>query len=118
MPWGLTLGAKLVLETPKPYTGFDQFTDVQENGLNYNYLKVSKYPSDNFGYRTLDLQLTKDIALPRNITTQLRLDVLNVSNAKNYAVIYDGWPKLPYYFTDGDLAGVPRTLKFTINAKF
>ena len=46
VPWGLTIGAKLVLETPKPYTGFDQFIDVPENGLNYNYLKVSKYPDD------------------------------------------------------------------------
>lgn len=117
-PWGLTLGAKLVLETPKPYTGFDQFVDVQENGLNYNYLKISQYPKNTLGYKTLDLQLTKDIALPRNFSTQLRVDVLNVTNARNYAQLFDGFPDRPYYFTDGDLAGVPRTLKVTLNVKF
>ena len=117
VPWGLVLGAKLVLETPKPYTGFDQFTDVVENGLNYNYLKVSQYPKNTIGYKTLDLQLTKSIDLPRNLTAQLRLDVLNATNARNYAQLFDGWPGLPYYFTNGDIAGVPRTLRLTMSVK-
>ncbi|HMI36708.1 MAG TPA: TonB-dependent receptor [Steroidobacteraceae bacterium] len=117
-PWGLTVGAKLVFETPKPYTGFDQFIDVPENGLNYNYLKISQYPDETIGYQTVDLQLTKSIALPGNFSADLRLDLLNAANSRNYAELRDGWPGLPYYFTDGDLAGVPRTLKVTLNVKF
>jgi outer membrane receptor protein involved in Fe transport len=118
IPWGLILGAKLVLETPKPFTGFDQFVDVQENGLNYNYARISQFPKEKIGYKTLDLQLTKSIALPRNLSTELRVDVLNATNAKNYSQLFDGFPDRPYYFTDGDIAGVPRTLKVTLNFKF
>ena len=51
-------------------------------------------------------------------STEVRLDVLNALNARNYADLFDGYPGLPYYFTDGDLAGVPRTVKVTLNLKF
>jgi len=46
------------------------------------------------------------------------LDLLNATNTKIYGQLLDGWPDRPYYFMDGDLGGVPRTLKFKINAKF
>jgi hypothetical protein len=70
------------------------------------------------GYRTVDLPVTKSSALPRNFSTERRLDLLNATNARNYTVLFDGWPGSPYYSTDGDLAGVPRTLKVTLNVKF
>jgi outer membrane receptor protein involved in Fe transport len=118
VPWGLVVGAKLVLETPKPYAGFDQFVDVQENGLNYNYARISQFPKETLGYKTLDLQLSKSVDLPGDLSAQLRLDLLNATNARNYAQLFDGWPSIPYYFKDGDIAGVTRTLKLTLNIKF
>jgi outer membrane receptor protein involved in Fe transport len=117
-PWGLVVGAKLVLETPKPYTNFDQFVDVQENGLNYNYQRISQFPKETLGYKSLDLQLSKSVDLPGDLSAQLRLDLLNATNAKNYAQLNDGYPGKPYYVTDGDIAGVTRTLKLTLNIKF
>ena len=116
-PWGFTVGAKLVLETPKPFTGFDGDSTEQPNGLNYNYIKISQFPKKDLGYRTLDLQVTKDFILPGSSLVQLRLDLLNVFNTRNYAFLFDGYPDRPYYFKDGDVSGVMRTLKFTVNVK-
>jgi len=91
---------------------------VQENGLNYNYLKISQYPSNKIGYRSLDLQLSKNINLPHSSSAQIRLDVLNATNARNYAQIFDGWPlPMVYYNTTGDIAGVPRTVKVSLSYK-
>ena len=116
-PWGFTIGAKVVLETPKPFTGFDQDSAEPANGFNYNYLKISQFPKKNFGYRTFDLQVTRDFSLPGSSQVQLRLDLLNVFNTRNYAFLFDGYPGRPYFFTDGDVAGVMRTIKFTLNVK-
>ena len=46
------------------------------------------------------------------------MDVLNAFNVKNYGSLFDGYPGLPYYYNNGDLAGVPRTVKLTMNVKF
>jgi hypothetical protein len=108
----------LVIETPRPRTGFDQFVDVPENGLNYNYLKVSQFATNKIGYKTVDLQASKSVGLPGGTSVQLRLDVLNAFNTRNYAFQNDGFPGRPYYVTDGDISGVTRTLKFTMNVKF
>ena len=49
-PWGIIFGAKLELETPKPFTAFDQDNfDEPANGFNYNYLKISQFPDRTSG---------------------------------------------------------------------
>ena len=123
-PWGITLGAKMVVETPKPLSCVCTF-DVNvgpADGLNYNFMKTSKYPEDTIGFFTLDLQATKTFEFPNGSAVQLRVDVLNVSDRENYAQIFqtdfDADPDLPFYFKDGDLAGVPRTIKFSVNLQF
>jgi outer membrane receptor protein involved in Fe transport len=116
-PWGFTVGGKLVVETAKPLTAFDGDGTAPPDGANYNYIKISQYPTNKIGYKTFDLQITKLLELPGHVSTQLRLDVLNLFNTKNYGTLFDGYPGLPYYFTNGDISGVTRTFKLTMNIK-
>ena len=48
--------------------------------------------------------------------------MLNVTNRENYAFIdqtdFSADPALPFYRKDGDLAGVPRTIKLSLNLQF
>ncbi len=119
VPWGVILGAKLEIETPKPFTAFDQDNfDEPANGFNYNYAKISQFADRTLGYFTIDLQASKSFQVFGDSSVQVRLDVLNVTNRKNYSQLFDGYPGLPYYFRDGDIWGVPRTLKLGLNVKF
>ncbi len=117
-PWGITLGAKVVVETPKPLTAFNGIGTEPPNGLNYNFLKVSEYPEDTIGYFSLDLQATKSFELFNDSVFQIRIDLLNATNHKNYATLFSGFPDKPFYFTDGDLQGVPRTVRLSVNVGF
>jgi hypothetical protein len=117
-PWGINLGAKMVVETPKPLTAFDGIGTDPPNGLNYNFLKVSQHPDDTIGFFTLDLQVTKTFEFFSDSSVQIRVDLLNATNRKNYATLFDGFPGKPFYFTDGDLQGVPRTVRLSFNVGF
>ena len=117
-PWGINLGAKMVVETPKPLTAFDGIGTDPPNGLNYNFLKVSQHPDDTIGFFTLDLQVTKTFEFFSDSAVQIRVDVLNATNRKNYATLFDGFPGKPFYFKDGDLQGVPRTVRLSFNVGF
>jgi len=124
VPWGITLGAKVVVETPKPLTcvcTFDPNTPPP-NGLNYDFFKEGRYPDDTIGFFTLDLQASKTFEFGEAFSMQLRFDVLNATNRKNLAFIFQddfgANAPPPFYFQDGDLQGVPRTFKAGVNLKF
>ena len=124
MPWGITLGAKVVVETPKPLPCICTL-DVNvapPNGLNYNFIKDNRFPDDTIGFFTLDLQVTKTFEFGNGSAIQLRFDVLNATNRENFAVLvqynFDANAPPPFYQKDGDLAGVPRTLKLSMNLRF
>ena len=120
LPWQMNLGAKFVIESPKPQTNFNGIgtspgrTDPP-NGLNYNYFKISQYPASSIGYLALDLQLTKTFEFGNGSAIQVRLDALNVTNHKNYDQFTSNFPGLPTYFKQGDISGVPRTFKLSLN---
>jgi outer membrane receptor protein involved in Fe transport len=113
-PWGITVGGKLVVETPKPYVGFDGCCAAAADGYNYQWLKISQFPRDTLGYKAFDLQFTKAFDMGASGTATVRLDALNLFNWHNYAILNDGWPDRPYYARPGDISGVPRTLKLTL----
>ncbi|HEV8329892.1 MAG TPA: TonB-dependent receptor [Steroidobacteraceae bacterium] len=117
-PWGINLGAKMVVETPKPLTAFDGIGTDPPNGLNYNFLKVSQHPEDTIGYFSLDLQVTKTFEFFGDSAVQIRVDLLNATNRKNFATLFDGFPGKPFYFQGGDLQGVPRTVRLSFNVGF
>ena len=99
-------------------TAFDQDLVEPANGLNYNYGKISQYPKNDIGYFALDLQATKTFEFRGDSSLQVRVDLLNATNRRNYAVLFDGYPGIPFYFTDGDISGVPRTIKLSMNVRF
>jgi outer membrane receptor protein involved in Fe transport len=119
VPWGMNVGAKFVIESPTPNTGFNGIgtssgrTDPP-NGLNYNYFKVSQYPASSIGYLALDLQLTKSFEFANGSAIQVRLDALNVTNHDNYVQFINTFPGPPEYFKQGDISGVPRTFKLSL----
>jgi hypothetical protein len=123
--WGLSMAAKLELATPQSATNiFGCPAGVQVcNEFGGNTTFVSKPPNKFLGYKDLDLQLTKDIALPLNGSGYLRVDVLNVFNWKNYdpvAVFFDGaHPDAPpKYNTAGSIVGTPLTVKLSAGVRF
>jgi outer membrane receptor protein involved in Fe transport len=119
-PWGFTLGAKMVVESPKPFSCICHFDPnyPPPNGLNYNFVRTTPTPDDTIGYFTLDLQVTKTFEFGNGSAVQLRLDALNVTNHENFAGYINLDPERPVYDQTGDIAGVPRTLKLGLNLRF
>ena len=113
VPWGITLGAKMVVETPKPFSCICHLDAnyPPPNGLNYNFVRTAPTPDDTIGYFTLDLQVTKTFEFGNGSAVQLRFDVLNVTNHENFASYLNLDPERPKYDKVGDIAGVPRTLQ-------
>jgi hypothetical protein len=81
------------------------------------------YTADDKGYQALDLQLTKNFALGDAGSLYLRLDALNVTNARNLVDFTDintpdGLVAGGKYNRNGNITGVPRTLRMSFGAKF
>lgn len=127
-PWGITFGGKLTLATP---TAGNSVVSIDPSGANApSALPAGAYPGGNgrfliggklWGYRSLDLQATKEFALPGDSKLYARLDILNVFNFDNYADINyvdaDGH-LLASYNTTGDIIGVPRQVKVEVGFRF
>jgi outer membrane receptor protein involved in Fe transport len=122
-PWGFIAAAKLTLATPTPVD------DVACFGVTYATggpcTPISATPKNFFGYRTLDLQITKNFQISHYGLVYIRLDGLNVFNWYNYATTNNNWgtngvpnPNPVTYNYTGNINGVPRTLKLMAGAKF
>ena len=140
--WDITLAGKLVLETRTPYTQINGCNGdpgcggiATPNGYGgFNFPGVAMPKGGNsflfggpiFGYREIDLQASKNFDLTRGMIFQIRLDVLNAFNYKNYDPLNGGviwnWTSAhatsPYYVTGSNIQGVPRTFKFSADFKF
>ena len=119
-PWGLNFGGKLVVETPKPLTSFDGTNPkAVSDGTNYfQYFKEAQTPRNAFGYRSVDMQITKTIEAEKFGFLQVRLDVLNMFDFHTYSQFTDHYPLLPTYYTNGNITGVPFTMKLTLDYKW
>jgi outer membrane receptor protein involved in Fe transport len=119
VPWGLTLGGKLVIETPRPFTGYTYDNPPPQDGLVEQYRYLDQRVANTIGYATIDFQATKSFKIPGAHSLEVRLDVLNAFDRHNYAQYnYDNAPQPPTYATNGNIRGVPRTLKLGLNVKF
>jgi outer membrane receptor protein involved in Fe transport len=122
-PWGFIFAAKLTLATPTPVDDVACFGATYPNGSTCN--PISATPKNFFGYRTLDLQVTKNFQISHFGLVYVRLDGLNVFNWYNYASTNNNWGTngvpnsnpVTYNYT-GNINGVPRTLKLMAGAKF
>jgi hypothetical protein len=123
IPWGFILAGKLTLASPTPVDDIACFGVTYPSGSGCT--PIAATPKNFFGYRSLDLQLTKDFELPGRTTVYVRVDGLNVFNYYNYSTTLNNWgangvanPDPVTYDKTGNITGVPRTLKFMIGAKF
>ena len=108
-----------MLETPKAFVGSDGTTAVPSDGFNYTYYQIGWYPKDTLGYKNIDLQVSKSLKMPRDSEFLLRVDLLNAANWHNFAFLTDDtWPNPPRYVTEGNITGVPRTLKVSLSYKW
>ncbi|WP_347260928.1 TonB-dependent receptor [Rudaea sp.] len=127
--WDITFGGKLTLSTPYPHNGFLQYAYPATAPNGANNLPISGIPSGGksflfggpmFGYRSLDLQATKNFDLTRGMIFYLRADLINAMNYKNLIDVSDTYPTFypVYYNTKGNISGYPRTFKFTMGFKW
>ena len=128
MFWGMTFATKIELSTPPHATAIFGCTSVC-NAQGGTTTFVSRAPKQFLGYKDIDAQLSKDITFFRGISGSVRLDVLNVFNWHNYdpaSILYPSGPNgeasnagtTPVFNKDGNIVGVPRTLKVSVGLKF
>jgi outer membrane receptor protein involved in Fe transport len=123
LPWGFTVGSKLTLATPLPVDDIACFGVLYATGNSCT--PIAATPKNFFGYRSLDLQVTKNFQIRNYGLVYIRLDGLNVFNWYSYANTINNWGTngvpnpnpVPYNYT-GNINGVPRTLKLMAGAKF
>lgn len=128
MFWGLSMAAKVELATPPNATSIFGCPTVC-NAYGGSTTFVSRAPHQFLGYRNVDLQLSKNIDLFGPVSGYVRFDLLNVFNFHNYdpgSILYpsgeNGSPAnagtTPIYNRDGNITGVPRTLKISAGLRF
>ena len=124
-PWGFVVAAKLTLATPIPVNDLACIGPATPYPTGSNCTPISVTPKNFFGYRTLDLQVTKNFEIANFASVYLRLDGLNVFNYHNYSDTILNFctkgvfnPEPVTYNYQGNINGVPRTLKLTVGAKF
>jgi outer membrane receptor protein involved in Fe transport len=125
LPWDFIVAAKLTLATPTPVD------DIAFPGNGFIYptgssgTPISATPKNFFGYRALDLQVTKNFQISHFGSAYIRVDAMNVFNYSNFSDTTNNWftngvanPNPVTYNRNGNILGVPRTFKFMIGAKF
>jgi outer membrane receptor protein involved in Fe transport len=130
-PWGITFGAKLVLETPQPINtvacyGVEEFDGSRCQLVGFVPQGTGKFLVGGkiWGYRTVDFQATKEFRLWGDTRLSARLNLLNAFNFKNYSSYSWTFPQTGNIDPDvsinrnGDIYYFPRTLTAEIGVKF
>jgi outer membrane receptor protein involved in Fe transport len=125
-PWQTMLAAKWVLATPIPHN--DQACYLPDGAVFATGSKctfAAARPPDTFGYKDLDLQVSKDFAVHDAVSVYVRFDLLNVFNNTNYSDYNVNYgtngttPANPVTFNQvGNILGTPRTLKLQGGVRF
>ncbi len=128
--WGITFGGKLTLATPIPSNDFLCGAAPAFGSNEPACIPTGFNPQGNgkflvggkiFGYRSVDLQATKNFKITGDWTAYARLDIINVFNFDNFTnIVYEdaSGRKMAYYNEQGDIVGVPRTVKVEVGVKF
>ena len=126
--WGITFGAKLTLATPIPGNNFvcPGTTVPNQPGC----IPAADTPNGNgsflvggniWGYRSVDLQATKEFALGEYMTAYARLDLLNVFDFDNFSSLNYSTQNghlVATYNPFGSWSGVPRQVNLTVGLRF
>lgn len=121
LPWDMILGGKLTLSTPLP--GWDYSCGPTPGPLGQPCDDTVRTPGVTLGYKSLDLQLTKNFKFANSFSAYARIDLLNAFNNSNlvdqntnYAA--DGTVASHYYNQAGNIQNSMRTLRLSVGGKF
>jgi hypothetical protein len=125
-PWGTTLAGKLTLATPIPRNDNACFLapgTFFPTGSSCTPLAGT--PQTTFGYRSVDLQVSKSFSVAGAGSFYVRMDLLNAFNYENYSDYLQIWgvngvpnSEPVTYNQIGNITGVPRTIKATMGFRF
>ena len=124
IPWDMIVAAKFSIETPIPvndFTCLDKTPPFYSTGSTCQPFAATP---PGLGYRSFDMEVTKNFNVTDISSLQLRVDVLNLFNVKNYNDYILGGDNGVVSHTNvaynpiGNIVGVPRTLRMTVSAKF
>lgn len=133
LPWGISGSIKLTLATPLPKNASACYGQVEANGS--TCVPMAATPSGSkflvggniWGYRDIDLQLTKDFVISGDTKIYARFDILNLFNWQNFADsdYLTNWGSQGALNSrpvsvnkKGNITYVPRTARFTVGLKF
>lgn len=120
--WGITFGGKLTVATPTPvYSGTCLPEGTAPAANSPRCTPAATEPDGTWGYRSLDLQATKEFDLG-GARFYGRIDLLNAFNWRNYSSVIvtdnrNGTISAEYN-DDGNITGVPRTVKVEVGMRF
>ncbi len=131
-PWDTIFSGKLTLATPTPINTFACYVaggTYFPTGSPCTPYAVTPggqrfwFGGKAFGYRSVDLQITKNFDLTAGTSLWVRVDFLNVFNFKNYTdvnlsgngVLYN---VMGVYNTTGNITGTPREFKVSAGFRF
>jgi outer membrane receptor protein involved in Fe transport len=122
-PWQTVFSAKLTLASPIPKNDFACYVNGQHYPSGAGCQAVALTPSGRFGYKSVDLNATKNFEFYRGVLAYVRVDILNAFNNKNYSdYILSGNSTFSNasatYNPTGNITGVPRTFKLMVGLKF
>jgi outer membrane receptor protein involved in Fe transport len=122
-PWGVIVGAKLTLATPIPNNDISCYNSAGPHFAHGGQCQAIAYTPPGLGYRSFDLELTKDFNISDVGAAYVRFDVLNVFNVKNlvqYNNITNAQGLIAggTYLAGGNISGSPRELRMTLGARF
>jgi len=128
-PWGITFGGKLTLATPMT-ANTSYCAEQPPYGNQPQCVQVGVTPNGNgrfllggpiFGYRSVDLQATKQFKLAGDTSMYARVDIINVFNFDNLVGLNMGnWEgqRHAWYDRAGGITGTPRQVKLEVGVKF
>ncbi len=122
-PWDMMFGAKLTLASPIPFNGIQCYWNASLFPDGGSCYPTSLAPDNSLAIKTVDIEVTKNIHLMGKSSMYVRLDAMNVFNARNL-VDYNltngsnGLFNGISYNQSGNMSGTPRQLRVTFGAKF
>ena len=122
-PWGIMLAGKLTYSTATPHTVDGSCLNGPATYPNGSACLPVNYTVGGAGYKALDLQVTKNFELGDLGSMYLRLDMINITNEDNLVDYFDdrgpdGTVIGGRFNPDGNITGVPRTLRMSFGVKF
>jgi outer membrane receptor protein involved in Fe transport len=122
IPWGLLIATKFTWSTPIPHAVNSCLSGTATFPTGAP-CEAFAYSVDGTGYTALDLQITKNFQFGDLGSMYLRIDALNVTNAHNLVDFVDitntqGLITGGRYNHDGNITGVPRTVRMSFGVKF